>query len=186
LGESVSRLDYPCDENDQYMFMRFWIKKSDFNIKVEIIQNTNFLDEPELINGARLASTRDIGLLKLMTAANRASFKDIYDLDYLTEDCSLTSLMRDLKYKQETFDKEEHRTIFDLDDEVSPVENPLRLLLFETKAAERRNRPNHSHHRILPQSDKKNWMSAQSSFRRKVRKLCIDLGIDFPDITPVA
>jgi len=119
-----------------------------------------------------------------MIASNRASFKDIYDLDYLTEDCSLAQLMADLRYKQENFNEEEHRTISDLDNEVSPVENPLRLLYFEVKATERKNRPNHSDHRILPQAGKKNWMSAQSSYRRKVRRLCNDLGVDFPGITP--
>jgi len=183
---NATRLDYPCDESDQYMFMRFWVKKQERNIKVEIIQNANFLDEPELIGGARLASIRDIGLLKLMTASNRASFKDIYDLDYLTEDVTLSTLMADLKYKQETFKGEEYRTIFDLDNEVSPVGDPLRLLLFEAKAAERKNRPNHSDHRILPQSDKKNWMAAQSSYRRKVRRLCNELGVDFPSLSPIA
>ncbi len=159
---NVSRLDYPCDESDQYMFMRFWVKKSELTIKVEIIQNAIFLDDPEVIIGARLASIRDIGLLKLMTASNRASFKDIYDLDYLTDDISLTMLMEDLKYKQEIFKGEEYRTIFDLDEEISPVEDPLRLLMFEAKAAERKNRPNHSDYRILPQPNKKNWLAAQS------------------------
>lgn len=86
---NASRLDYPYDESDQYMFMRFWIKKSELTIKVEIIQNASFLDDPDVIIGAKLASIRDIGLLKLMTASNRASFKDIYDLDYLTDDISL-------------------------------------------------------------------------------------------------
>ena len=186
FGEYAIRLDYPCDENDQYMFMRFWIKKGESNIKVEIIQNANFLDEPEIVSGARLASIRDIGLLKLMTASNRASFKDIYDLDYLTDDVSLTSLMVDLSYKQETFNEEEHRTIFDLDHEISPVVDPLRLLLFEAKAVARRNRPDHSAHRILPQANKKNWLAAQSSYRRKVRQLYNNLGVEFPNITPVA
>lgn len=183
---NASRLDYPCDKSDQYMFMRFWVNKGKLTIKVEIIQNASFLDDPDFISGARLASIRDIGLLKLMTASNRASFKDIYDLDYLTDDISLTTLMEDLKYKQETFKGEEYRTIFDLDDEISPVEDPLRLLLFEAKAAERKNRPNHSDHRILPQPDKKNWLATQSSYRRKVRRLCRDLGVDFPSITPIA
>ena len=165
--------------------MRFWVKKDETDIKVEIMQNANFLDEPELVSGARLASIRDIGLLKLMTASNRASFKDIYDLDYLTENVSLSTLMADLKCKQETFNSEEFRTIFDLDDEVSPVGDPLPLLLFEAKAAERKNRPNHSNHRILPQPDKKNWMAAQSSYRIKVRRLCNELGVAFPSLRPI-
>jgi len=182
---NATRLDYPCDESDQYMFMRFWVKKNELNIKVEIIQNANFLDESELLNGARLASIRDIGLLKLMTACNRASFKDIYDLDYLTEDVPLSTLMADLKFKQETFKGEEYLTIFDLDGEISPVEVPLSLLLFEEKIAERKNRPKHSDHRILSQPDKKNWMVAQSSYRRKVSGIFDELGLDFPGLRPI-
>ena len=34
---NASRLDYPCDESDQYMFMRFWVKKHELNIKIEIL-----------------------------------------------------------------------------------------------------------------------------------------------------
>jgi hypothetical protein len=125
FGGNASRLDYPFDESDKYMFMRFWVKKYKLNNKVEIIQNASFLDETKVVLGARLASIRDLGLLKLMTASNRASFKDIYDLDYLTDDVSLTRLMAYLKQKQETFKGEEHRTIFDLDDEISPVEDNI-------------------------------------------------------------
>lgn len=165
FAEDASRLDYSCNESNQFMFMRFWLKKRELTIKVEIIQNANFLDNPEVVMGARLASIRDIGLLKLMTASNRASFKDIYDLDYLTDDIPLSILIEDLKYKQEIFKGEEFRTIFDLDDEVSPVNDPMRLLLFEARAAEHKNRPNHSNHRILPQPNKKNWLAAQSSYR---------------------
>ena len=29
---NASRLDYPCDESDQYMFMRFWVKKRELTV----------------------------------------------------------------------------------------------------------------------------------------------------------
>ncbi|TCC89271.1 hypothetical protein EZ428_16370 [Pedobacter frigiditerrae] len=185
FDERATHIHFPCDESDQFIFLRFWIKTRDLNIKVEIMQNANFLDKPEIVNSAKLASKRDIGILKLMTAANRGSFKDIYDLDYLTEDILLSQLMLDLKYKQETYNGNEYRTIFDLDGEVSPVKDPLRLLLFEEKSAKRRDRPNHSDYRILPQANSKNLLTAKSSYRTKVRKLCDELGIEFPGIMPL-
>lgn len=64
-------------------------------------------------------SLLDIGLLKLVTVANRASQKDVYDLDYLTEHIPLQKLMEALKSKQEKFNGEHHKKIFDLDNEVS-------------------------------------------------------------------
>ncbi|WP_421943343.1 nucleotidyl transferase AbiEii/AbiGii toxin family protein [Pedobacter sp.] len=185
FGERISNLHYPCDRDDQYIFLRFWIKTGKLTIKVEILQNTNFLDTVEEVNGARLATVRDIGLLKLMTAANRASFKDIYDLDYLTQEIALETLLDDLKVKQETYNKEEHKTIFDQDDEKSPVNDPLLLLKFEEHAIAKKDRPAHSDPRIIVETGSKNLMSAKSSYRRKVRVLCKKLGIAFPEIQPL-
>ncbi|MDQ1142986.1 nucleotidyl transferase AbiEii/AbiGii toxin family protein [Pedobacter agri] len=185
FGDRLSSYHYPCNKDDQFIFSRCWIKTGFFNIKVEILQNTNFLDDGEEINGARLATTRDIGLLKLMTAANRGAFKDIYDLDYLSEQISLKKLLDDLKHKQETFNKPQHKTIFDEDGEISPVEDPLSLLRFEKASSERKDRPSHSDHRIIPVEGSKNLMSARSSYRRKIRRLCTELGVEFPGIESV-
>jgi predicted nucleotidyltransferase component of viral defense system len=122
----VSNLHYPCDESDQYIFLRFWIKTKKEIIKVEIMQNVNFLDEAEELSGVRVASVRDVGLMKLIAVSNRASQKDVYDLDYLTEEISIQNLFKQLKKKQEHFNSEAYRTIFDKDGkEVSPVDNPL-------------------------------------------------------------
>lgn len=185
FGNRVKRLHYPCDDSDQFTFVRFWIETGDLSIKVEILQNANFLDDPEIVSGARMATVRDIGLLKLMTAANRASFKDIYDLDYVTEEVSLGQLLSYLEQKQDTFNGEAYHTIFDRDGEISPVKDPLLLLKFEEKSAARGDRPGHSDLRIITVEGSKNLMAARSSYRRKVRRLCEDLGIEFPGITSV-
>lgn len=59
---------------------------------VEILQNFQRLDEIEIIDGIKLLTKQDVGLLKLMSGSNRASKKDIYDLDYITDDIPLVSL----------------------------------------------------------------------------------------------
>src|SRR5688572_14879006 len=49
FGESVIGLDYPCDEDDQFVFLRFYIRKRGKQIKVEILQNMGMLDDPEIL-----------------------------------------------------------------------------------------------------------------------------------------
>lgn len=66
-----------------------------------------------------------------MSAANRASQKDIYDLDYLTEKFDLVALHQALAKKQELFSDPKFHNIFDQDNEVSPVADPLLLLKFD-------------------------------------------------------
>lgn len=185
FGNRLSRYHYPCDTDDYMIFSRCWIKTDTLNIKVEILQNTNFIDDAEEINGARLATVRDIGLMKLMTAANRAAFKDIYDLDYLSDQISLKNLLDDLKQKQQIFSGPEHKTIFDQDGEISPVDDPLALLKFEKTSSTRVDRPSHSDRRIIPVEGGKSLMSAKSSYRRKIRRLCGELGIEFPEIQSI-
>lgn len=50
------------------------------------------------------------------------------DLDHITDDIDIVELFNDFKQKSETFNQPEHKCLFDLDDEVSPLEN-LDLLL---------------------------------------------------------
>ena len=77
----VHGADYPCNNGDQYLFQRFYITKGNTAFKVEILQNMQTYDKPDFIEGVHLMSENDIGLLKLMTASNRAHKKDVYDLD---------------------------------------------------------------------------------------------------------
>jgi len=179
-GDKVFAMDYPCDENDQFLFQRFFIRKADAAIKVEILQNMQTCMPPETIGGIKLMNVRDIALLKLMSASNRANHKDIYDLDYLTDHVELTELMGLLKSRQEKFDQPEHQNIFDQDDELSPVNNPDLLLKFEEPIKGSLSRPGHSNPRIDFMEGGKNWAVARSSWRRKVRAYFASIGKDFP------
>jgi len=184
-GDRVFALDYPCDENDQFLFQRFFVRKDDTAIKVEILQNMQTYMDSETINGIKLMNVYDIALLKLMSASNRANHKDIYDLDYLTDHIRLTELMGLLNSWQKKYDQPEHQNIFGQDGELSPVDNPDLLLKFEEPIKGSLSRPGHSNPRIDFIEEGKNWAVARSSWRRKVRAYFASIDKDFPGAQPV-
>ena len=179
-GDAVFAMDYPCDEDDQFLFQRFFIRRNADIIKVEILQNMQTFGIPEIINGAKLMNVQDIGPLKLMSAANRANHKDIYDLDYLTDHIPLYELMNLLRNRQEIYNQPEHQNIFDQDGEYSPINKPELLLKFEEPTKGSLSRPGHSNPRIDFIDGGKNWAVARSSWRRKVRAYYRSIGKDFP------
>ena len=179
-GDRVLGLSYPCDIDDQFCFIRFFLKKNDETIKVELIQNFKNLETSDQLNNIRLLSVNDIGLYKLSSAANRASKKDIYDLDFITDTIDLIKLYQLLKSKIEKFSLPEHRTIFDLDNEISPIDKPELLLSFDDSRSNNRSRPFHLQDRIDIIPNSKSWQAARISWRSKVRQLFNHLDIKFP------
>lgn len=173
-------MDYPCDDDDQFLFQRFFIHKGTDAVKVEILQNMQTYAEPEIINEIKLLNIQDIGPLKLITASNRANHKDIYDLDYLTDYIPLEELMKLLKARHEIYNRPEHQSIFARDGEVSPIDQPELLLKFEEPTKGITSRPGHSNPRIDFIEGGKNWAVARSSWRRKVRAYYRIIGKDFP------
>lgn len=179
--KNISGLEYPAGkESEQYTFLRFWVTKScGTMIKIEIIQNIKILDEIETINEVRLVTTRDIGLFKLTSGSSRAANKDIYDLDFITENVSLIELFKKLKAKKEKYNQKEHKNIFDLDDEGCPTQDPYLLLKFDEKVSQSRIKPMHSNDNILISDGGKSWIMTRTSWRMKVRGLFRNLGLDF-------
>jgi hypothetical protein len=115
-----------------------------------------------------------------MSASNRFAKKDIYDLDYITDEIHLVELFNHLKMKSEKFNLPEHQTIFDLDIEVNPLDKPELLLEFDTIKSSKQNSPSHSNDRIEILESSKTWQMARLSCRSKVRRLYEHLGKDFP------
>lgn len=64
-GNTVFAMDYPCDEGDQFLFQRFFIRKDDDAIKVEILQNMQTHNEPEIINGIKLMNMQDYRVIEI-------------------------------------------------------------------------------------------------------------------------
>lgn len=165
---------------DQFLFLRVFITKGDLTVKVEFLQNMITLSETEIHEDIRVVSKLDIGLFKLMSASNRLAKKDIYDLAYITEEISIIELYNNLKDKKERYCEPIHRTIFDLDDEVSPIDNPELLLEFDSVASNSNSRPFHSHDRIDLVEGSKSWILARTEWRSNVRQLFNHLEKDFP------
>ncbi len=182
FGEkNVTGIDYPADkESEQHTFLRFWITKScGTRIKIEILQNMKMMDDIETMDGIRLATTRDIGLFKLMSCSSRAANKDIYDLDFITGQIPLVELFEGLKVKKEKFNQKEHQNIFDLDEDGSPTQDPYLLLKFDKKVSQSKIKPMHSNDYILIPAGGKSWIRSRTSWRMKVRGLFRHLGIEY-------
>ena len=180
-GNSVFGTQYPCDIDDQFIFLRFFVICDGETIKVEVLQNMKMLTDFVSVEGINMVSELDIALFKLMSASNRATEKDIYDLDFLTEKFSLHDLFEQLKEKQQSYSNASDRNIFDLDREVSPLDEPLRLLKFdELNSTGTITRPHHSQNRVDILKGQKSWNLARSGWRKKVRTLFQELNIEFP------
>lgn len=183
FDENLISFNFPCDINDQFIFARCFINCNNTTIKIELLQNMKMLHDIELVDDIKLISKKDIGLFKLVSASNRAAKKDIYDLDYITDEISLIDLFEELKYKSEKYGAESDRTIFDLDEENSPINNPNLLLSFDVEIDLNQSRPIHSDDSIQ-KFEGKDWHNARYSWRTKVRGLFRHLDLPFPSSKP--
>lgn len=180
FGNQARGFDDPCDINDQFCFLRFYVETEDGNIiKVELLQNMKSLYALEIIEDVQLLSKKDIGLFKLISTSNRSTKKDIYDLDFIKDEIPLTELFEDLKVKTLKFNKEEHKTIFDLNKNKTPIDYPELLLKFDSASGSAKF-PMHTHDNINIIDGNKTWISTKISWRSKVRQLYNNLGLKFP------
>ncbi|MBC8265586.1 MAG: nucleotidyl transferase AbiEii/AbiGii toxin family protein [Flavobacteriales bacterium] len=170
FGKSVLAFTYPCNENDQFIFARCLILSEGETIKIELLQNFKLLYPIEFINGTRMCSLQDIGIFKLISLANRSANKDVYDLDFITDEIPLIELYKSLIKKQEKYNAESDKNIFDLDN-TNPNIKPELLLSFDIASTENLSRPSHSDDRIVVLEGNKNWLSARTSWKTKVRDL---------------
>lgn len=181
-GENAKLISINEELEEQFMFLRCYITKKDLIIKVEILQNIQYSFEIEIEDNIRLLSKKDVGLLKLMSASNRFAKKDIYDLDYITDDIDIVELFNDFKQKSKTFNQPEHKCLFDLDDEVSPLDN-LDLLLEFDRNKKASGKGFHTHDRIDLLEGSKSWAAARINWKSKLRKLYKSENKKFPGIS---
>lgn len=180
FGDKVFNFIDPTNINDQYTFLRFFIKKKNTIIKVDVIQNMKIIDPIEIVHDIYLFSIRDIGLFKLMSASSRPAKKDIYDLFYITEEIPLIDLYHQLKAKYERYNKPEDMNIFDLDKGKTVLDDPLLLLLFDRNYKVGKDKMMHSHDNIVTVEDAVSWQVARMQWRTRLRSLCNYLNIEFP------
>jgi hypothetical protein len=181
FGKNARNFDNPCDINDQYTFLRFFIDADDDTIiKVDLLQNMKYLFDVQIIENIRLFDKKDIGLYKLVSLSNRSTKKDIYDLDFITDEVKLTELFEFLKIKVSNFNLKEHKTIFDLDKNESVLDNPALLISFDNTISTSKF-PTHTHDNIKIITGSKTWIEARINWRSKVRQLYKQIGKAFPE-----
>ena len=155
---------------DQYCFLRSLILKDGRAMKVELLQNMQFLMPVESFEGARILSVTDIGLFKLKSAYNRKANKDFYDLDFLTDIEPLHNLIERLKEKENLYSEEKYKCIFDLEANGSLSDNISELLDFdEINYESEPGKPSHSNDLIDIIEGHKKLLVAKRSFKRKVK-----------------
>ncbi|WP_407494471.1 nucleotidyl transferase AbiEii/AbiGii toxin family protein [Elizabethkingia anophelis] len=168
------------DLGEQYMFLRMFINTGNETIKIEFLQNMKCLFAPEIVDGFRLINENDIGIFKLISSSNRFAKKDIYDLDFITDNIPLSFLYKQLSEKKKKFNLPEHQSLFDLDTDKNLLDDPELLLKFDESRESELHRPMHTHDRIDIVESSKSWNEARLSWRMKVRKLFTNLGKEFP------
>jgi Nucleotidyl transferase AbiEii toxin, Type IV TA system len=174
------------ESGNQYCFLRALIVKKDTSIKVEFIQNIYQVDALDTIDGLRLLSVKDIGVLKLFSAAGRKANKDIYDLDLITDEIPLAELWNFMLAKKQKTQTSDRKNLFDLDGDSGLADNISLLLDFDNiDYANLPMRPSHSNDRLVLLPSSKKWQLAKSSWERKVRELMRGLGIVPPPIRPI-
>ncbi|MCH7410567.1 nucleotidyl transferase AbiEii/AbiGii toxin family protein [Belliella sp. DSM 111904] len=177
--QAISFIDL-TNINDQFTFLRFFIKSNSVIIKVDLIQNMKSIDPIEEIEGVRVYSLRDFGLFKMLSASSRTAKKDIYDLYYITEQIPIIELYQTLLEKYSRFNGEKDRSIFDLDKEENAIHNPLLLLRFDNNYKVSKDKMMHSHDNIIIMENSVSWRMASIHWRMQIRRLCLHLNIEYP------
>jgi predicted nucleotidyltransferase component of viral defense system len=177
ISSSIINQEFP----DQYSFLRLFIVYKNLTVKIEVLQNMQYLFPVENIEGIRLLSLKDLGLMKLMSVSNRKAKKDVYDIDRITDEIDLSELLDYLALKEKKYRYKKYHSLFEMDKEISTSNDILVLLAFDaaTNTSDIKTKPNHTHDRIIIPENGRSWVFARSSWRRKVRKVLNLKGIDY-------
>lgn len=107
-----------------------------------------------------------------MAASNRFARKDFYDLDVITDYIPLDFLLKGLKEKENQFSEERHKCLFDLDHTKNPSDDIFVLLPSdELEFSSTENKHTHSNDRIDILAQGKAWLTAKSSWKRKIKRI---------------
>mgnify|MGYP000069431404 FL=1 len=174
------------ESGDQFCFLRALIRNDNIQVKVEFIQNIFCLEKPEEIKSLRVLSRIDIGVFKLLSAANRKANKDIYDLDIITDELSLNLLWNCFLKRNEMTLTADKKNLFDLDGDINLQNNIVLLLEFDNiEYANIPDKPSHSNDKLRLLPDSKTWTAVKTSWRRKVKNFMIEKGLPIPPIKPI-
>lgn len=80
----------PClklmnEKSNSKTWIRMMVEMNNKPIRFDIIQNVPFMFPTEVVDGIKMVATKDIALMKISSAIRRGALKDMYDLNYLTD-----------------------------------------------------------------------------------------------------
>ena len=67
------------------LVLKAFLVQGDDVLKFDFIQNTPLIYPIEIVNGVKMLSVKEIALMKIDSIVNRNTYKDIYDLNYITD-----------------------------------------------------------------------------------------------------
>lgn len=153
------------DEKIAYLNMA--VRFDDKWIKIEVIQNLPLNYPIDTIDGIRLINELDIGAMKLVSAANRGTQKDFYDLYLLSDIHGFKTLYNELLIREEKYLGKEYKNLFNPYGLPSSLSTDLSSLANFTKASNRAN----SNNRIKLTKDsavKKDWITLREQWKQIV------------------
>ncbi len=111
------------ENGNQFCFLRFLLKTKSSYIKVELIQNMQYLFTVNNYKSINILDLRDIGILKLKSAAQRFAKKDIYDLDFITNEIPLSDLLFLEDKKNNLYKNKKYKCLFDASQPLRDLEH---------------------------------------------------------------
>ncbi len=80
-------------------YLTYNVSGDELKIDLMHFESDPFIDEPNIINGIRLASTRDISAMKLNAISSRSEKKDFIDINELLSEYSIKDMLEHYKKK---------------------------------------------------------------------------------------
>jgi len=80
-------------------YLTFNVSGDELKIDLMHLESDPFIDEPNIINGIRLASTRDISAMKLNAITSRSEKKDFIDINELLSEYSIKDMLEHYQNK---------------------------------------------------------------------------------------
>ncbi len=80
-------------------YLTYNVSGDELKIDLMHFESDSFIDEPNIVNGIRLASTRDISAMKLNAITSRSEKKDFIDINELLSEYSIKDMLEHYKMK---------------------------------------------------------------------------------------
>lgn len=104
FSELNPKLTLKNNNSNSKVWIRMMVEINNKDIRFDIVPNVPFMFPTEIVKGIKMVDVKDIALMKISSAIGRGALKDMYDLNYLTDNIiSLPELWELFKQRQKKF-----------------------------------------------------------------------------------